>query len=392
MTSGDVPPPLPAPTPPSAPPPLPAPTPPSAPPAAGVRSFACVTCGSQVTYVPGTTELRCGACGTVQRIGVEGTVDEHSYDAWAALPPKPVATIASQVLQCRNCGAETETDDLAGICQFCSGVLVAVTQPEGLVAPEAVVPFEVDTRAANQAFGTWVRSRRFAPSALKKVGSTESIRGTYIPHWTYDAQTDTDYDGQRGDHYYVTQTRTVSDGRGGTRTETYQQQRTRWRDARGRVARAFDDVLVPASHRLDAETLAKMGPWTLARARAFQPEFLAGYSALRYDVDPDTGLGLAKSQMGQVIEGDVKADIGGDVQRIDVMEVRYAATMFKLMLLPLWIASYVFAGTTFQVLVNANTGEVVGDRPYSKVKIALAVLAGLVVVAAIVAGIVLARR
>jgi hypothetical protein len=37
------------------------------------------------------------------------------------------------------------------------------------------------------------------------------------------------------------------------------------------------------------------------------------------------------------------------------------------------------------VYINANTGEVIGERPYSKVKIALAVLAAIVaIVAAIV--------
>lgn len=388
-TTGAVPPPLPPAAPgfpPSAPPVA------AAPKAAGPLRFSCRTCGAQIVYTPGTTELRCGTCGSVQRIEPEGTVDEHSYDEWADLHSKRVAMIGSQVLVCQNCGAQTETTDIAGTCQFCGGVLVAATQPEGLVAPEAVVPFHLDKPRANQAFAAWVRTRRFAPSALRKVGSTEAIQGTYIPHWTYDAQTETDYDGQRGDYYYTTHTRTVSDGKGGTRTETYQQRHTRWRGASGHVARGFDDVVVPASHRLDEETLEKMGPWTLGDARAFQPDYLAGYSALRYDVDPDTGLGYAKQRMESVVEGDVRQDIGGDEQRIEVMQVRYHATMFKLMLLPLWIASYVFGGKTFQVLVNANTGEVVGDRPYSKLKITLAVLAGIIVAAAIITVVVLSRR
>ena len=66
--------------------------------------------------------------------------------------------------------------------------------------------------------------------------------------------------------------------------------------------------------------------------------------------------------------------------------------MFKLMLLPVWICVYLYGGKTYQVLVNAHTAEVVGERPYSKVKIALAVIAGLIVVAAIVVAIVLGRR
>jgi len=53
-------------------------------------------------------------------------------------------------------------------------------------------------------------------------------------------------------------------------------------------------------------------------------------------------------------------------------------------LMPLWIATYLYSGKTWQVMVNANTGEVVGDRPYSVVKIALAVIAAAAVVGLVV--------
>jgi hypothetical protein len=126
-----------------------------------------------------------------------------------------------------------------------------------------------------------------------------------------------------------------------------------------------------------------MGPWTMASAAAFDPQYLAGYTTLRYDVDPDTGLGVAKGEMENVIRDDCRSDIGGDEQRVSSISVQYAALMFKLMLLPLWIASYVYAGKTFQVLINANTGEVVGDRPYSKLKIALAIGAAIAIYLAV---------
>jgi transcription elongation factor Elf1 len=352
-------------------------------------TFTCPSCGAQTAYAPGTTVTRCPSCGAEQHIETAGlTVVEHSYDDWVAQAAKPVAMIGKQALRCQNCGATTETDLVADSCQFCGGVLIALQNPDGLIAPEAVVPFAIDKGAANEAFTSWVRSRRFAPSALKKVGSTEAIKGTYIPHWTYDAQSEADYTGQRGEHYWVTETYQVSDGKGGTRTETRQVQHTRWYDASGRVQRFFDDVLVPASHHLPTARLQKMGPWSLQAAAAYQPQYLAGYSALRYDVDPDVGLTAAQSEMADVLTQDCRGDIGGDEQRVLSMNVRYAETMFKLILLPLWIASYLYAGQTFQVLVNANTGEVVGDRPYSKIKIAVAVVVALLVTAAVIAVIV----
>ncbi|MBC7551677.1 MAG: hypothetical protein H7269_12425, partial [Cellulomonas sp.] len=85
-----------------------------------------------------------------------------------------------------------------------------------------------------------------------------------------------------------------------------------------------------------------------------------------------------------VIEDDCRDDIGGDEQRVANMDVTYSEAMFKLVLLPLWIATYLYSGKTWQVMVNANTGEVVGDRPYSIVKITMAVIAALIVVGLVV--------
>jgi DNA-directed RNA polymerase subunit RPC12/RpoP len=349
-------------------------------------SSTCPNCGSQTAYAPGTTALRCTSCGSMLEIaGPDTEINEHSYDEWRARHGSvEVADLGGQVVQCTGCGATTETTDLATACQFCGGALVALDHPEGLVPPEAVVPFHVDKRGAKDAFGEWVKSRWFAPSALKKVGSTEALQGTYVPHWTFDAQTHTDYHGQRGDYYYVTVTDTVSDGKGGTRQVTRQERRTRWRRASGHVSRFFDDVLVVASNRLDPKKLNKMGPWKLTEARPFQQEYITGYSALRYDVDPQKGAAEARQEMRSVIDGDCRRDIGGDEQRVSDMDITYSQAMFKLVLMPLWIATYIFAGKTFQVMVNANTGEVVGDRPWSVAKITMAVLAVLAVVAVIV--------
>ena len=367
----------------AAPPPPPLPTPSS--PATAPMTFSCTSCGAQMTYAPGTTAMRCPSCGTEQQIESQLQIVEHSYDAWAAVPPKPVALIGKQVLTCEGCGATTETDEYSDICQFCGGALVVASEPDGLIVPEAVVPFALNRTTANMAYAAWVKSRWFAPNALKAVGSTDAIKGTYVPHWTFDAKTQSDYVGERGEHYYVTETVPVSDGKGGTHMETMEVMRTRWSPASGHVARDFDDVVVPANRRLPIDRLDKMGPWNLTVAKHFDPHYLAGYAALRYDLDPDAGLAVAKTQMQDVITGDCRGDIGGDEQRVTQLSVQYTALMFKLVLLPIWVASYLYAGKRYQVMINANTGEVVGDRPYSKVKIAFAVLGALIVIAAIVA-------
>ena len=47
---------------------------------------------------------------------------------------------------------------------------------------------------------------------------------------------------------------------------------------------------------------------------------------------------------------------------------------YKHLLLPIWILAYKYGEKTYQVVVNAATGEVQGERPYSWIKITLFVL------------------
>jgi len=89
------------------------------------------------------------------------------------------------------------------------------------------------------------------PVSLKKVGSTESMVGSYLPHWGFDDRTTTDYTGQRGDHYYTTETYTTQEN-GQTVTNTRQVQHTAWSHASGRVSRDFTDVLATGVNTPDA--------------------------------------------------------------------------------------------------------------------------------------------
>ncbi len=350
----------------------------------GGRTFPCGQCGARLEYAPGTDSLRCPYCHFEQPVPrVDDTIDEHDFVAWQTSPIKPTGRLGEHVLVCPRCAARLESDDLSTICQFCGTPVVAEVNPSEQIVPEGVVPFSVDSRGAQDAVRGWVGSRLFAPNRLKKVSATESLKGTYLPHWTFDAATSTHYSGLRGEHYFETEYVTVMVN-GETRREPRTVMKTRWWPASGSVSRSFDDVVVVATTRLAPDQIAALAPWGLSGARPFQAEYLAGYQALRYDVEPDQGLEAAKQQMRSVILEDCRADIGGDTQQVHSMDTRYGELMFKLMLLPVWIAAYLYGGKTYQVFVNAYTGQVVGQRPYSIPKIVAAVLAGLIVVAVLV--------
>jgi hypothetical protein len=85
--------------------------------------------------------------------------------------------------------------------------------------------------------------------------------------------------------------------------------------------------------------------------------------------------------VSSTIERDCRDDIGGDEQRVDSTETDWGSVTFKLLLLPAWLAAYRYHDRAWQVMINARTGEVIGERPYSTWKIAGAVLLALALLA-----------
>ena len=163
-----------------------------------------------------------------------------------------------------------------------------------------------------------------------------------------------------------------------------QVQRTNWYPCSGEVSRHFDGVLVAASRAIAEAKLDALEPWDLDAMRPYEPAYLAGFKAQRYQLELPGGFEKAKGEMQTTIAQDVRRNIGGDEQRIDSLETQYANVMFRHLLLPVWIGAYRFQNKVYQVAVNARTGEVQGERPYSAAKIALLVAAVLLLVALIV--------
>ncbi len=89
--------------------------------------------------------------------------------------------------------------------------------------------------------------------------------------------------------------------------------------------------------------------------------------------------------MVEPIQASIRRDIGGDHQQIESVNTSYSNITFKHLLLPIWLSAYRYNDRTFHFLVNARTGEVQGERPYSAAKIALLVVA---ILAAVIAALI----
>ena len=348
----------------------------------------CAQCGADLRYAPGQTELKCDYCGHVQIIAP--TSDRKQRQALGELDLArglrddlpATATQDVRTTSCPNCGALIEFTGAAHAreCPFCATPVVVDTGTHRAIKPQALVPFVLTDEQARGSLTKWMGSLWFAPNTLLEYARKgRAMNGIYVPFWTFDADTRSSYTGQRGDHYYVTETVSVVVN-GKSQRQTRQVQKTRWTQVSGRVARGFDDVLVMASSSLPQRLGNDLTPWGLEALQAYNPDFLAGFNAEGYTIQLAEGHASGRERMAQIIEGDVRHDIGGDVQRVGQVDTDYSNETFKHILLPVWMAAYKYGGKSYRFLVNGQTGEVQGERPYSAWKIAFAVLLAAIVV------------
>jgi ribosomal protein S27E len=354
------------------------------------QEFPCQQCGAKLHFAPGSTNLACPYCGATQAIAAPAgaasaaAVVERSFDeALRALRQQPVSSLAQNghEIECNGCGAITVITAQASACPFCdSAVIVPIKEDRATIVPEGVLPFAIDERTAGTKFKEWVSSRWFAPNDLAAKARRARIDGVYLPYFTYDAETNTNYRGQRGDYYYETETYTDSEGK----TQTRQVRKTRWSPASGQVYVSFDDLLICASKSLPTKLIEDLEPWDLDQLAPFDPGYLSGFMAERSVLGLEEGFEAAKQKMIPPIQSAIRSDIGGDTQQIDSYSVAHHDITFKLFLLPLWISSFRYDDKVYRFVVNARTGEATGERPYSKLKIAMAILGAILVIVAIV--------
>jgi DNA-directed RNA polymerase subunit RPC12/RpoP len=346
-----------------------------------VDQFPCEQCGAKLRFKPGSDAVKCDHCGHENPIPKRPwtLIEEQDLEQGLAKIETTAATEEVRTVKCQACAAEFTFDPHvhAAACPFCASPVVAETHAVRVIQPAALVPFELDQKAAIAAYQKWLGKLWFAPNDVSKYARTEGrFTGMYVPYWTYDAQTYSDYRGERGDAYYVT----VRDSDG----KTSQQRRIRWTHVRGEVERFFDDILVVASRSLPKKYADRLDTWRLSSLQPYRSEYIAGFRSEVYQVSLNDGFREAKGRMEEQIRRDVRSDIGGDEQRIHDIHTQWQDLKFKHILLPIWLAAFRYRGKVYQILVNGQTGEVEGARPYSWIKITLAVLA-----AAIVGGVVI---
>jgi LSD1 subclass zinc finger protein len=338
---------------------------------AELHRIKCKDCGAFLSYKVGTTQLSCAYCGTSNEIEAnKSNIVELDFNSYLEAVQNSPSSQKIQTVKCTDCGASTNLKEgiVSDRCPYCATpIVVSQSSTFSVITPSSILPFKIKKEEADVSFKKWVNGLWFAPSDLKVYAnsSKEELKAVYIPYWTYDCDTYTHYLGERGEHYSVQEN--YQDANGNTQTRSVQ--KTSWENVEGEISQNFDDLLVCASSGLPKDITKSLEPWDLQELMDYNDSFLSGFITESYALDLAQGWNEAKEEIKSKITSLIKDDIGGDEQRITSVDLQHSSVTFKHILLPLYLNSFKFNNKPYRFLINARTGEVQGERPYSFWKI-----------------------
>jgi hypothetical protein len=353
------------------------------------QKYSCPACGAEAQWNPARNALVCPFCGTESPAQAElkpsGEVVIVEHDLVAALRNIPDERRGWQIdrlsVKCQSCQAISvfEKERVGQRCEFCgSTALVPYEEIKQAIRPESLLPIKVSETQVRDSIRRWYSSRWFAPNNLNRA-LTDTVKGLYIPYWTFDAQVHADWTAESGYHYWETERYTDANGK----TQTRQVQKTRWVPSSGSLDHFFDDELVPASRGVRPEMLRRIEPFPTKELTPYNAGFLSGWVVERYQIDLVAAAQQAREEMEGETERMCSKQVPGDTQRNLEVDADFSRQTFKHILAPIWLLSYNYGSRNFQVVVNGYTGSIAGKYPKSWVKITLAILAFLTVVGTI---------
>lgn len=341
------------------------------------ENFGCKNCGGVMTYDPRSQNLKCENCGNEVELSKETSLNRHSLSGYSRRL-KNIEREKSTIIECSSCGAtiELSSEKTSGKCPYCNSNVVVAEKLISTLEPDGLRPFLIDRRKVEEIFSKWIGGRWFAPNALKTLHQRGKIMGIYLPFWSFDNNAYCRYSADGGIDYTVTY---EENGETKTRTET------RWYAVNGSLINEFQDIIVNATKSLDRNLLSGLKGFYTRKTLKFDLGYIAGYSSEVFGIEMPDGYEEAKF----IMEGELKSLVEQEVLRRydrvrDVrMDIDWSDEYYRLLMLPVYSTSYSYNSKPYQVLINGENGEIIGEYPKSVIKITLAIIAAVIVLAVI---------
>ncbi|MBP5604942.1 MAG: hypothetical protein J6X60_05305 [Ruminiclostridium sp.] len=331
------------------------------------ESYKCPGCGAPLSYSAETKDFYCPFCG--------GHFGEDRLEMpTVSLDDGPVPENLSRAKQqfadetklylCPNCGASLMTDsvlDATTECLYCHSPIVLSGRLQGDYRPDMVIPFLKTKQDAIDGFKKWIeKKKKYLAHGFGSEQSIHRIQGIYIPFWMADCHVDGEYVG-----YGFKET-----GRKNRGKTSYVIEKQYLVIRKGKVA--FSGVLADGSSRCEDSVMDSIEPFDYSGLKEFDPAYLSGHAAERYDVSWDDVLPRIHQRIKEAATKEFRNSvIGYDRITDSSSDFRIGNISKKYIMLPVWLMTFFYNDRLYFFAMNGQTGKIGGALPINRLKVLL---------------------
>ena len=350
----------------------------------------CPKCDGALEYNPAYDKMECPYCGSefttheamahqrLQDNAVKMTapsaagyenVQENAGTNYTSIDVKPETageqhnTMECNIYTCTACGAELAVNgvEASTFCAYCGQPTIVFSRVSNELMPKWVIPFRIQKDQAVAGIREKLNKGLFVPKEIKNF-EVEKVRGIYVPYFLFDL-------------YYYDWQRIRSQVGSGKHKRTI----TSIREAECDFKRLSCD----ASIQLNDESSQRLEPYDMRCIKPFEPGYLSGFYADRYDMTAQQLNGVAIGRAKALFDLEVLKSVRGSNKRIIENRPRYRVDNAEYALLPAWFLTFRYKNEPYTMLVNGQTGKVVGAVPFDKAKL-VSMFVTLAIVASII--------
>lgn len=322
-------------------------------------NYQCPNCGGPLCYDIASGKLACDHCGARFEVSdIERVYAEDRQTAEERAREEP----SYSTYVCSSCGARLEAGPSTSVttCPYCGNRVVLTSRLSGEFAPDYVIPFKVDRESADAALRKKCRFKPLVPRDFRRGGRVEALQGLYVPFWLYDAHATAQAD------YECTTGTSQQDGDTIiSRTKHYDVHREGEMDFRGVPSNASDRL----------RKVSALEPYDYREIVPFASAYLVGFVASRWDRDSKECRPEARSRMTQTVREELEETLDDyDAHELKGLHATYRWDRTSYALLPVWVVGTSWRGRHYTLMMNGQTGRLVGTLPISRTRLLVSAL------------------
>lgn len=301
----------------------------------------CSNCSGRLIFNPASQMLECAICGS-------SFYPEDVSDINANAQSKYYDT---RVYTCGHCGAEVITSDteVSTFCVYCGNPAINFSRIAKEYRPDGLIPFKITKETALENVKSKFKKNPFIPKEVKEKAIPENIRGIYIPYWIVNARfTEADY----------------------LSGEVKEERDTRLRYFQRAGSCVLKNVPIDGSNILNDKISMKLEPFLFEGAKEFDEDYLNGFYSNTSDLTyADLRRSVANRCHYLYSDAVFNTCIGKNRKFIDSIYWADIQDDPLYMMLPVWFFTFRYKDEPHTILINGQTGKVVGTMPWEKKRI-----------------------